>query len=127
MGKLPCVTSHHHLSDWELMKRNADGDVVIVASRQWAVDLVFRGVPSNRIIRLPYDVDCEAFSPPTEIGRRHISEKVFRLVLRPKVRALINRFYRRKSLLENDFAVAMRQSKEAAEQLIRSSTLQDQT
>ena len=61
------------------------------------------------------------------ISRRHISEKVFRLVLHPKVRALINRFYRRKSLLEKDFAVAMRQAKEAAEQLTRSSKLQDQT
>jgi hypothetical protein len=36
-------------------------------------------------------------------------------------------FYRRKSLLEKDFAVAMRQAKEAAEQLTRSSKLQDQT
>ena len=56
------------------------------------------------------------------ISRRHISEKTFRLVLHPKVRLLINRFYRRRSLLENDFAVAMRQAKEAAEQLTRSST-----
>ena len=56
------------------------------------------------------------------ISRRHISEKVLRLVLHAKVRLLINRFYRRKSLLENDFAVAMRQAKKAAEQLTRSST-----
>jgi hypothetical protein len=61
------------------------------------------------------------------ISRRHISEKLFRLVLHPKVRALVNRFYRRKSLLEEDFAVAMRQAKEAADQLARSSELQDQT
>src|SRR5436309_1901639 len=56
------------------------------------------------------------------ISRRHISEKVLRLVLHPKVRLLINHFYRRKSLLENDFAVAIRQAKEAAEQLTRPST-----
>jgi hypothetical protein len=56
------------------------------------------------------------------ISRRHISERVFQLVLHRKVRALVNRFYRRKSLLEEDFAVAMRQAKEAAEQLTRSST-----
>jgi glycosyltransferase involved in cell wall biosynthesis len=73
--KLPCVTSHHHVSDWELMKHNAEGDVVVVASRQWAEDLVLRGVPSNRIIRLPYGVDCGAFSPPTEIARRQIRRK----------------------------------------------------
>ena len=43
------------------------------------------------------------------ISRRHISEKIFRLVLHPRVRALVNRFYRRKTLLDEDFAVAMRQ------------------
>jgi len=74
--KLPCVTSHHHVSDWELMKHNADGDVVVVGSRQWAEDLVLRGVPSNRIIRLPYGVDCDAFSAPTEIARRKIRRKL---------------------------------------------------
>jgi hypothetical protein len=47
------------------------------------------------------------------ISRPHISEEIFRLVLRPKVRALVNRFYRRKTLLEKDFAIAMRQAKEA--------------
>jgi hypothetical protein len=56
------------------------------------------------------------------ISRRHISEKIFRIVLRPKVRVLINRLYRRKSLLDKDLAIAMRQAKEAAEQLTRSST-----
>jgi hypothetical protein len=57
------------------------------------------------------------------ISRRHISEKVFRRVLHPKVRVLVNRVYRRRSLLEEDFAFAMRQAKEAAEQLTRSSEL----
>jgi hypothetical protein len=61
------------------------------------------------------------------ISRRHISEKMFQLVLHPKVRALVNRVYRRRSLLEEDFAFAMRQAKEAAEQLTRLSKLQDQT
>lgn len=56
------------------------------------------------------------------ISRPHISEKIFRLVLHPRVRALVNRFYRRKTLLDDDFAFAMRQAKEAAEQLARSYT-----
>ena len=85
-GKLPCVTSHHRVSDWELMKHNADGDVVVVASRQWAEDLVLRGVPSDRIIRLAYGVDREAFSFLTEIARRHISEKVFSACVGPQGR-----------------------------------------
>jgi hypothetical protein len=55
------------------------------------------------------------------ISRRHISEKILRLVLHPKVRVLLNRFYRRKSLLDEDFAIAMRQAKEGAEKLAQSS------
>src|SRR5439155_23380006 len=85
-GKVPLVTSHHRVSDWELMKHNADGDVVVVASRQWAKDLVLRGVPSDRIIRLAYGVDREAFSFLTEIARRHISEKVFSACVGPQGR-----------------------------------------
>ena len=53
-------------------------------------DLVLRGVPGNRIIRLPYGIDCEAFSSLTEIARRHISEKVFSACVAPKVSALVN-------------------------------------
>ena len=61
------------------------------------------------------------------ISRRHMSKKMLRLVLRRTVRALINRLYRRKSLLDEDFTIAMRQAKEAAEKLTRSPQLQDQT
>jgi hypothetical protein len=39
------------------------------------------------------------------------SEKMFRLVSHPGVRALVNRFYRRKFLLGEDFALAMRQAR----------------
>ena len=74
------------------MKHNADGDVVVVASRQWADDLVLRGVPSNPIIRLPYGVDREAFSPLTEIIRQHISEKVFSACVAPQGRRVVQQF-----------------------------------
>lgn len=56
------------------------------------------------------------------ISRRQISEKTFRLILLSKVRALVNLLYRRKSLLDEDFTIAMRQAKQAAEQLRRSPT-----
>jgi Methyltransferase domain len=48
------------------------------------------------------------------ISRLKISEKTFRLVLHPKIRVLINRFYRRNTLLDQDFAIAMRKAKEDA-------------
>jgi hypothetical protein len=56
------------------------------------------------------------------ISRQHMSEKMFRLVLHAKVRALVNRFYRRRTLLDQDFAIAMRRAKQAAEELAGSST-----
>ena len=56
------------------------------------------------------------------ITRRNISEKIFRLVLHPKVRALVNRFHRRRTLLDEDFAIAMQRAKQAAEDLARSCT-----
>jgi hypothetical protein len=61
------------------------------------------------------------------IPRRHTSEKTFQLVLRPEVRVLVSRVYRCRSLLEEDFAFAMRQAKEAAEPFTPSAKLQDQT
>src|SRR5262245_7727562 len=57
------------------------------------------------------------------ISRRQFSEKVFQLMLHAKMRALVNRLYRRKSLLDEDFAVAMRKSKDGAKQLARASTI----
>lgn len=74
-GRMPCVTSHHHVSDWEAQKHNLEGDAVVVSSRQWENDLLQRGLPKERIFRLPYGVDAKKFRPPsagerTELRRR---------------------------------------------------------
>ena len=89
------------------MKHNADGDVVVVASRQWAEDLVLRGVPSDRIIRLAYGVDREAFSFLTEIARRHISEKVFSACVAPQGRRGGQQFVLPQVFIREDLAAAV--------------------
>jgi hypothetical protein len=89
------------------MKHNADGDVVVVASRQWADDLVLRGVPSNPIIRLAYGVDREAFSLLTEIARRHISEKVFSACVAPQGRRVGQQFVPPQVFIREDLAAGV--------------------
>ena len=40
---VPCVTSHHHVTDWDLIKHNVEGDAIIVGSPGWSEDLRARG------------------------------------------------------------------------------------
>ena len=49
---------------------------------------------------------------PHLISRRKISEKTLRFVLHPRIRASINWFHPRKTLLDEDFAIAMRKAKQ---------------
>ena len=67
---LPCVTTHHHVSDWELQKHNLDGDAIMTDSLQWAEDLEKRGVESSRIVCVPPGVDTNIFVPADESTRR---------------------------------------------------------
>jgi glycosyltransferase involved in cell wall biosynthesis len=64
--RLPCVTSHHHVSDdWELQRHNLAGDAIIVGSSQWASDAESRGASREKIVRVPYGVDASRFVPAT--------------------------------------------------------------
>lgn len=69
--RLPCVTSHHHVSDaWELQRHNLDGDAIIVGSSQWADDARERGAPPGKVVRVPYGVDASRYAPATAATRR---------------------------------------------------------
>jgi glycosyltransferase involved in cell wall biosynthesis len=69
-NELPCVTSHHHVSDdWELQRHNMDGDAIIVGSSQWAEDAESRGAVPSKIVRVPYGVDASRFVPPSTKAR----------------------------------------------------------
>jgi len=62
---VPCVTSHHHVTDWEAIKHNVDGDAIIVGSPEWATDLQSRGADISRVFCVPYGVDADLFQPAT--------------------------------------------------------------
>lgn len=66
---VPCVTSHHHTSDWDLLKHNLDGDAIIVGSPEWAEDLRVRSAEMSKVFCMPYGVDAELFKPPTDSQR----------------------------------------------------------
>lgn len=62
---VPCVTSHHHVTEWEAVSHNLEGDAIVVGSSEWADDLRTRGADMTRVFSLPYGVDAELFRPPT--------------------------------------------------------------
>ncbi len=73
---VPCVTSHHHVTDWELVKHNTEGDAIIVGSPEWSDDLRARGVERDRVFCVPYGVDATLFKPPTGNQRTEIRRKL---------------------------------------------------
>lgn len=73
---VPCVTSHHHVTDWELIKHNLEGDAIVVGSPEWAEDLRARGGDLSRVFCVPYGVDAERFTPATEAQRVAIRAKL---------------------------------------------------
>jgi glycosyltransferase involved in cell wall biosynthesis len=73
---MPCVTSHHHTSDWDLLKHNLDGDAIIVGSPEWTEDLKKRGADTSNVFCVPYGVDADLFRPATSAGRARIRNKL---------------------------------------------------
>ena len=73
---VPCVTSHHHVTDWEAIKHNLDGDAIIVGAPEWAEDLRARGGDLSRVFCVPYGVDADLFIPATEAQRASIREQL---------------------------------------------------
>lgn len=73
---VPCVTSHHHVTDWELIKHNLDGDAIVVGAPEWAEDLRGRGADMSRVFCVPYGVDAEKFTPATAAQRIAVRRKL---------------------------------------------------
>jgi len=71
---MPCVTSHHHTSDWDLLKHNIDGDAIIVGSPEWSQDLAKRGGDISKVFWVPYGVDAEVFTPVGTARRESIRQ-----------------------------------------------------
>ena len=73
---VPCVTSHHHVTDWEAIKHNVEGDAIIVGSPEWAEDLRSRGADISRVFCVPYGVDANLFQPATADQRKAARQKL---------------------------------------------------
>lgn len=73
---VPCVTSHHHVTDWELLKHNLDGDAIIAGSPEWVEDLRLRGADPSRVFYVPYGVDADLFRPATEAERARVRARL---------------------------------------------------
>jgi len=73
---VPCVTSHHHVTDWPLLSHNLDGDAIVVGSPEWSEDLRSRGADMAKVFCVPYGVDANLFVPATEAKRHALREKL---------------------------------------------------
>lgn len=73
---VPCVTSHHHVTDWDLLSHNLNGDAIVVGSPEWADDLRSRGADMTKVFCVPYGVDANLFVPATETTRHVLREKL---------------------------------------------------
>ncbi len=66
----------HHVSDWDLIKHNVEGDAIIVGSPEWSEDLRVRGVDISRVFCVPYGVDANLFQPASADQRRTVRQKL---------------------------------------------------
>lgn len=60
---VPCVTTHHHVTDWEAVKHNLEGDAIMTDSNEWKDDLRARGISEGQVICVPTGVNSERFRP----------------------------------------------------------------
>jgi glycosyltransferase involved in cell wall biosynthesis len=74
--KVPCVTSHHHVTDWEAVSHNLEGDAIVVGSPEWAEDLRARRADMSRVFCVPYGVDADSFRPPNESDRMSVRARL---------------------------------------------------
>jgi glycosyltransferase involved in cell wall biosynthesis len=75
-ARVPVVTSHHHVTSWDLIRHNLDGDAIVAGSQEWVHDLESRGADMSRVFRVPYGVDVELFKPATAIQKKAVRERL---------------------------------------------------
>ena len=81
-GKVPCVTTIHHVEDQRSVEPEPRSDAVMTVCRQWHEHLVSIGVDPTKLVCVPNGVDTEQFRPaqPAERTKRRA-----RLGLPPEV------------------------------------------
>ena len=75
-SRVPVVTSHHHVTSWDLIRHNVDGDAIVAGSAEWVRDLEVRGADMRKVFRVPYGVDVDRFVPPTPEQRRQVRDRL---------------------------------------------------
>ena len=78
LGRIPTVTSMHHIHDVKDLEADTSGDAIMTVSSPWEDELARRGVPREKMIRVANGADTEFFRPPSEVERNKIRRK-FRL------------------------------------------------
>ena len=74
---VPCVTTIHHIADWEdEVRPNVNADAIMVVATQWQKDLIERGVRPDKIVLVPNGVDTRVFSPASEMERNKVRRKL---------------------------------------------------
>jgi glycosyltransferase involved in cell wall biosynthesis len=74
--RVACVTSVHHIHDWDHLDCDIGGDAIMTVCSQWEREIIARGVPAEAIVRLANGVEAETFhpaSPPEkQSARQHL-------------------------------------------------------
>ena len=73
---MPVVTSHHHVTSWDLISHNIGGDAIVAGSAEWADDIVARGADAGRVFRVPYGVDTDMFVPAPPQRKRYVQRSL---------------------------------------------------
>ncbi|WP_454062492.1 glycosyltransferase family 4 protein [Candidatus Nitrospira salsa] len=75
-GRLPVVTTLHHIDASTNVKYLEDCDAVMTVSGQWYQYLIDLGISSQRLGVVPFAVDCETFHPGSRDERRHLRHEL---------------------------------------------------
>jgi glycosyltransferase involved in cell wall biosynthesis len=75
-GKIPCVTTIHHVETEKCTESIPYCDAVTTVSRQWSRHLEDMGVPGSKHVFMPNGVDTDEFRPPRSGERRKVRERL---------------------------------------------------
>jgi len=75
LGRIPTVTSMHHIHDEKDLEADTSGDAIMTVSSPWEEELVRRGVPREKMVRVANGVDTHLFRPPSQEERDKVRRR----------------------------------------------------
>lgn len=76
LGKVPTVTSMHHIHDDNDLVADTSGDAIMTVSSPWEQELQRRGIPKEKMVRVANGVDTNLFRPPSGEERKKVRRKL---------------------------------------------------